>query len=188
MLAYHGSSQSGLKKLEYSEELSRFGGEENLVHGAGIYLTTSFTEAMAYATSSLYKIKVSGEIFDATDPEALTSVVQSIAKELNDSENLLMNHLYIKLEIGYTSNGIHSAISFPKNIANIIENDPVLYEQIVGKSLNYDLDKLEEIINSLFQYKIIKIKHRGNNTHWIICLSHDGSGLEIIEEIDASTF
>jgi len=181
MIVYHGSSCSKLKRLEYSEETSRFGGEMNLVHGAGIYLTVSKEEALAYATASLYTIKVSGEVFDATDSEILSSFVAS----LFNSWNVDLSHLQntsIQSLIKKTSQGKISGVGFSQSLFIVISNEISLYGEIIQDKFNDDLDALENSIKAAFSYPLVKIHHQGNNTDWIICLDHDGRGIEIVEE------
>lgn len=181
MKAYHGSHSSGLKKLTYTEQNSRFGGEANLVHGAGIYLTLSKNEAKAYATSSLYTIEVTGEVFDATDEEVLQEYVKNLFNQWNLDPSLLENKTIQNL-IKQTAQGDTSGVSFAKNLADVFVNDFNLYFPILQEKFNDDIDSLSEATESAFYYKLIKLKHKGNGTYWIICLDHEGLGLEIVHE------
>lgn len=181
MKAYHGSHSSGLKKLTYTEENSRFGGEANLVHGAGIYLTLSKNEAKAYATSSLYTIEITGEVFDASDEEVLQSYVKDLFNQWNLDRSLTENKTIQNL-IKQTAQGHTSGVSFAKNLADVFANDISLYSPVLQEKFNDDIDSLFEATESAFYYKLIKIKHKGNGTYWIICLDHEGQGLEIVDE------
>lgn len=181
MKAYHGSHSSGLKKLTYTEENSRFGGEANLVHGAGIYLTLSKNEAKAYATASLYTLEITGEVFDATDEEVLQDYVKDLFKNWNlDLE--LANNKTIQNLIKQTTQGHTSGVSFAKNLSDVFSNDISLYSSILQEKFQDDIDALSEATESSFHYKLVKIKHKGNGTYWVICLDHEGRGIEIVEE------
>ena len=185
MKAYHGSHLSGLKKLIYTEENSRFGGDANLVHGAGIYLTISKEEALAYATSSLYSIEISGEVFDATDPEVLKAFILNLLNTWNVSLDIINNET-LKSLIKRTSQGDISGVSFAKNISDVFSNDYSLYSAVLQEKFQDDIDALSSSVESLFHFKLIKIRHKGNGTDWVICTDHDGYGLEIIDEIESS--
>ena len=185
MIVYHGSSKNGLKNLEYSEELSRFGGEANLLHGAGIYLTTSSSEAMAYATASLYKIKVTGYVFDATDQAVLQDFVSTLFKSWGVNQKLIKNNMIQKL-IQTTTKGESSGVGFGTGLFTVLSNEISLYSEILQGKFNDDIDALDNAIKSAFHYSLIKVKHKGNNTDWVVCLNHDGNGLEIIEEFKIS--
>ena len=181
MKAYHGSHLSGLKGLTYTEENSRFGGDANLVHGAGIYLTLSKNEAKAYATSSLYTLEVTGDIFDATDEEVLQEYVKQLLKSWDVDLQLAENSTIQNL-IKQTARGDTSGVYFGKNLSDVFSNDISLYSYILQDKFNDDIDALCESAEQAFQYNLIKIRHKGNGTNWIICLDHEGSGLEIINE------
>lgn len=185
MLAYHGSHQTGLTKLTYTEENSRFGGEANLVHGAGIYLTLSKEEAKAYATASLYTVNITGEVFDATDENILSNYIIQICKSWNLSVKILKTKTIQDL-IKRTARGDVSGISFAKNVSDIFSNDISLYSEILQNKFNDDVDALSDAAESFFQYKLIKVRHKGNGTDWVICLNHDGSGLEVVSENEVS--
>ena len=181
MLVYHGSHVSGLKKLSYTEENSRFGGEANLVHGAGIYLTVSKEEARAYATSSLYTLEVSGDVFDATDREVLQEYVVNLLKSWKVSEEIV-NHKTIQNLIRQTSLGESSGVVFAKNLGDVFANEIDLYGEILQERFLDDVDALCSATESSFSYRLIKVRHKGNQTDWVICLDHEGLGLEILEE------
>ena len=183
MIVYHGSSRNGLKNLEYSEENSRFGGDANLLHGAGIYLTTSSSEAMAYATASLYKIKVTGYIFDTTDKEVLQDFVSSLFKSWGVDQRLVNNN-EIQSLIRNTTKGESSGVGFGIGLFTVLSNEISLYSEILKGKFNDDIDSLDDAINTAFHYRLIKVKHKGNNTDWVVCLDHDGNGLEILEELN----
>lgn len=181
MVYYHGSSVSGLKTLEYAEDFSRFGGDANLLHGAGIYLTDTENEAMAYATSSLYKVQVNGSIFDTTDTENLEDFVKNLFHTWGvDPDN--SKHPMIQSIILSTSRGDISGVGFPEALFTVISNESDLYH-LACEVFDEDIDKVNESVHAQFYYKLIKVRHKGNGTNWIICLDHSGYGLEILEEI-----
>lgn len=143
MIVYHGSHLKGLKELTYTEEMSRFGGDQNLKHGAGIYLTTSIKEAKAYATSGVYyKVRVKGEVFDATDRSALIAFISQLEKELG-SDGLLLKNKEINETIEITIKGQSSGVAFAHQLLNVIQNVEVLYSPFVFKHFNGDLDAME---------------------------------------------
>jgi hypothetical protein len=181
MKAYHGSHQSGLKKLTYTEENSRFGGDANLVHGAGIYLTLSKEEAKAYATSSLYTLEISGEVFNATDEEVLSNFVLQLCNSWDISKDILSNS-NIQSLIKRTACGDISGVAFAKNVSDIFSNDINLYSEILHSKFNDDLDALLDATESFFHYKLIQIRHKGNGTDWIICIDHEGTGIAVVSE------
>lgn len=182
MIVFHGSHLTGLKKLTYSEENSRFGGDNRLLHGAAIYLTISSIEAQAYATGgSYYKVQVKGEIFDSTDESILRSFVESFEKKHSIMGVLTLNEL-IKRLISDTASGKSSGLMFAKNIDKIIMNDANLYAAVICDIFKDDLDLCLISLEELFQYELIKIKTNDDNI-WVLCLDHSGDCLEIIEEI-----
>jgi hypothetical protein len=179
MIAYHGSSKRGLKTLTYSEDQSRFGGENGLKHGAGVYLTTSANEAKAYATGgSYYIVRVLGQVFDATNIEELQNFVKLVGEKLNYPS--LLKNIKIRDLIKQTNIGVISAVNFAKQIADIISNEESLYSAITSNFHN--IDELDPSINSLFVFDLIKLKNNDHET-WIICLRSSERNLEIIEEI-----
>jgi hypothetical protein len=183
MIAYHGSHLKGLKQLTYSEENSRFGGEDRLLHGAAIYLTVSEIEAKAYATSgSYYRVQIKGEIFDATDKDVLESFIKKFEKKHN-IEDVLIKNKNIQSLIADTLSGKSSAVVFSTNIDRIIANDESLYWAIIGDFFNEDSDQCSQSLADLFSYKLIKLNNVSSDT-WVLCLDQTGSCLEIIEEIE----
>lgn len=185
MIVYHGSPKTGLKELSYTEELSRFGGEEGLKHGSGIYLTTSLKEAQAYAVGgSCYKIRVLGDVFDATDREVLENFVLEIEKECG-VEGLLLKNQGIKDVIRLTLRGEVSGINFSKALKDVVDNDVDLYQSLVVPYFQGDLDKVDNFFSSRFSPKAIKLNNTGSES-WVIGLDLSGSNLEIIEEFPAT--
>lgn len=180
MIVYHGSSKSNLKNLEYSEENSRFGGDMNLVHGSGIYLTISKEEALAYATASLYKVHISAPIFDATDTENLENFVSALFSKWEVPD--LVQHSAIQTLIKQTAMGKISGVGFADSLLTVLSNDFSLYAPILQGVFNDDLDKLESEVKSAFNFPYIKVHHQMNGTDWVIGLDHSGVGLEILEE------
>ncbi len=181
MKAYHGINMYNLKSLTYQEENSRFGGDANLVHGAGIYLTLSKEEAKAYATSSLYTVNITKPVFDATDKEVLTNYVLDLLSSWKVSLEII-KHPTIQNLIRQTIKGETSGVIFSRSLADILSNEIYLYEEVLKNYFEDDIDALYKITESFFTYKFIKVYHKGNGTYWIICLDHEGLGIEIIEE------
>lgn len=182
MIVFHGSHLMGLKKLTYSEENSRFGGDQRLLHGAAIYLTISDIEAQAYATGgSYYKVQVKGEIFDSTDKSVLNSFVGQFEKK-HCIQGVLLNSELIQRLIEDTSSGKSSAVIFAQNLDKIIMNDSELYTSVISDVFNDDLDLCLKSLDELFYYKLIKIK-TNDDSIWVLCLDHSGDCLEILAEI-----
>lgn len=180
MICYHGSHLKGLKKLTYSEENSRFGGEQKLVYGAAIYLTTSAEEAKAYAAGgSYYKVRISNKVFDATSKEELEAFIKEFEKSIGVDESLLDNS-DINVLIRDTLLGKSSGIDFASNVFMVISNDLSLY-YIISDFFQNDLDACLDHISSLFKTSFIKINRKENT--WVICLDKEGTGMEILEEL-----
>lgn len=185
MIVFHGTPTKGLKQLVYTEENSLRGGENGLVHGVAIYMTTDEGEAREYATSggSCYRVKVSGAIFDATDKEAMFDFVRSFENTINMSP-ILSSHVSVHELIKNTLVGSKcSGVMFAKNLYDIIVNDADLYCQIVGPHFKDDLDAVRQALEDLFSYDLIKLHNRDHQT-WVLCLDKDGKNLEILEEMD----
>lgn len=183
MKLYHGSPRTGLKELIYSEELSRFGGDQKLLHGAGIYLTTSIQEANAYAMGgSIYLVDVHSEIFDATDPEILDQFIKQVENKIQYS--YLRENSLIQTVIKKTLSGESSAMNFAQNINHSIANDEGLYNDIIVNLFDSDIDKCENTILSLFNYKFIKLNNVTSQP-WVIGINTEESDIEILEEIVA---
>lgn len=180
MIFYHGSHLQNLKKLTYSEETSRFGGDDKLLHGAAIYLTSSESEAEAYATGgSYYEVEVSGDIFDSTDKEVVTQFIKSIEKELQ--VNLLDNQ-DIQTMIKQINTGQLSGAYLVSHLMVNIGNHEGLYNDIIVDVFNEDSDLLREKLETLFFYKLILVNNK-DISHWLLCLDHSGNGLTILKEI-----
>ena len=184
MIVFHGSERANLKQLEYSEENSRFGGEQGLIHGAAIYMTFSEQEAQAYATSgSYYKVEVSGEIFDATDEFSMLEFVRMVEKELN-CEDYLTTHPATKQLISDTISGKTSGVMFARNLANIVGNHEDLYYQIVVDKFDEDIDACMDTIENLFHWKLVKLNN-SSDQQWLLCIDPQGYGLDIVSELRA---
>lgn len=182
MTLYHGSPKSGLKELQFSEELSRFGGEMGLKHGLGTYLTTSLEEAIAYAAGgSYYLVQVKGEIFDTTDKEVMKEFIKKIETEFNCSGLLLENELIMNV-INQTIEGRISGINFSRSICNAINDQEALYNNFTLTYFDGDLDKMDEYFSKQFNYQAIKLNNIGSAT-WVIILDPTGSNVEILEEV-----
>lgn len=182
MICYHGSHAKGLTQLSYSEENSRFGGEQGLIHGAAIYLTLSEEEAKAYATGgSYYKVKVSGNIFDATDAGELMDLIHRFEHSLGLEDYVSRDPSILEL-IKHTVMGKCSGVVFATNVFRIISNDMGLYSAIIEDVFNQDSDACLDSLTQLFNYSLIKLNNNENET-WVLCLDQAGAGLEIIEEI-----
>lgn len=181
MKAYHGSHLSNLKNLTYQEENSRFGGDANLVHGAGIYFTLSKDEAKAYATASLYTVEITGPIFDATDKEVLNNYILQMLSSWGVSLEIV-NHPTIQNLIKQTVKGETSGVIFARSLADIFSNEISLYQEVLKSHFKDDIDELYKNTESFFNYSFVKVFHKGNQTYWVICLNHDGVGIEILEE------
>ena len=183
MIVFHGSHQSNLNQLEYSEENSRFGGDDGLIHGAAIYMTFSEEEAQAYATGgSYYKVAVSGDIFDATDEFSMMEFVRSVEEGLN-CHDCLSTHPATKELINDTLSGKTSGVVFARNLANLVGNHEDLYNQIVVEKFNEDIDSCMDTIEGLFHWKLVRLNN-SNSQQWLLCTDPNGYGLEIISELN----
>lgn len=181
MILYHGSPKSGLKELQFSEELSRFGGEMGLKHGLGTYLTTSLDEAIAYAAGgSYYLVQVKGEIFDSTDEEVLKNFITSIEAEF-DCPGLLLENSLIKETLKQIVSGKISGINFAKAICDSINDQEGLYNAFTKPYFNGDLDKIDQYFSDRFNYQAIKLNNIGSST-WVVILDPTGANVEILEE------
>lgn len=182
MIAYHGSPRTGLKKLEYSTDLSRFG-EHNLLHGAGIYLTLSQKEAKAYAMGgSVYTVEVSGEVFDTTDISELDLFVRTFLSNIGASAELSKNKVLQKT-LNMITTGEISGADLVHTLFSVMGNEMELYYGVIEEFFEGDSDKCLSELEALFHYKKVRIRHGQDGTDWIICLDKEGSGLEIIEEV-----
>lgn len=171
MKVFHGSNIAGLKELVVNNDA-------NLLHGPGIYLTFSKEEAKGYG-SSLYQVKVTGAVFDTTDP----SVLELFVTTLFSSHGVTLKHLKnpaIQDLIKWTVAGKSSGVFFHDGLFVALTEDPVLYQEVILKHFG-DLDTLLSEINTQFNYKLIKVK--SDLGDWLISLT--GAGLEIESEIPA---
>jgi hypothetical protein len=181
MIVYHGSHKAGLKELEFTEDNSRFGGEESLIHGAAIYMTFNKSEAEAYATSgSVYTVEVNGDYFDATSKEVLLDFIYLVEDHFSLSESII-NETNIKGLISKTLSGQTSGLIFARNLADVISDTEYLYNLIVLDELEEDIDRLYQEIEELFHWQIVKLNNSEDQV-WVLCADHSGYDLEIIEE------
>lgn len=187
MICYHGSPTKGLKQLTYTEDQSRFGGADGLLHGAAIYLTVSESEAKAYAGGgSCYKLNINAPVFDATDKDELIGFIKKFSQKHDLDVNLLLDNYHIKALIKNTLSGKSSGTIFAEHIFTIISNEFSLYNSVIVDKFNEDSDECLASLNSLFTYSFIKINHIGSSEEfrtWVLCLDRDGKGIEILEEI-----
>lgn len=180
MICYHGSHLQGLKQLTYREENSRFGGDEKLLYGAAIYLTTSPEEAKSYATGgSYYKILISQPVFDSTNEEDLAAFIKEFEASKGIEESILENP-EIKTLIRDTIAGKSSGLSFADNLFMVISNEPSLY-YIITSYFQEDVDACLDSLTNLFKPSFVKINRKGQT--WVLCLDKEGYGMEIVEEI-----
>ena len=182
MICYHGSLAHGLKKLTYSENQSRFGGDEKLLYGAAIYLTMSEEEAKGYTmgNGSVYKIQINRPVFDSTDETVLEDYVKKFEQKYH-LQNVLLENKNIKDLIIQTTQGKISGLEFPDQLFFIISNDINLYF-IIQDIFNDDLEACQNALKEEFTYDYVKINRKNENI-WILGLNKDGDGLEILEEI-----
>lgn len=186
MICYHGSPKKGLKQLTYSDEQSRFGGADGLLHGAAIYLTISESEAKAYAMGgSCYKLNINAPVFDATDKDELINFIKNFSVKNNVDADSLLSNYHIKALIKNTLAGKSSGIIFADNLFTIISNEVDLYHSVIVDNFNEDSDACLSSLQSLFTYSFVKLNHIGSSDElrtWVLCLDRDGKGIEILEE------
>lgn len=184
MLAYHGSHVSGLKQLEYTEENSRFGGKDKLLHGAGIYLTLSRTEAEGYG-EHLYIVNVVGSVFDTTNESVLELFINTFFSDHGINLKHIKNK-EIQSLIRLTTIGEASGVFFHKDLFLVLTNEYSLYHDILETAFKGDSDLLLKELELSFPYNLIQIRNKSNGNDWLICLSPEGKGLDIIEETISS--
>ena len=188
MTCYHGSPKKGLKQLNYTEDQSRFGGADGLLHGAAIYLTISENEAKAYAAGgSCYKLNINAPVFDATDENELVNFITKFASKNDLAIDLFLANYHIQALIKNTLSGKSSGVIFADHLFTIISNEFSLYNSVIVEKFNEDSDECLASLNGLFNYSFVKLNHVGSSEEfrtWVLCLDKDGKGIEILAETE----
>lgn len=181
MICYHGSPTKGLTKLSYSEETSRFGGADGLLHGAAIYMTISEQEARAYgAGGSCYKLEISSPVFDSTDENELVRFIKDFEAKIGLSGSSILDNYHIKQLLKSTINGKSSGVIFAENVFLVISNEMDLYNSVIVDLFKEDSDACLDSLTQSFNYSFVKLNNKDNL--WVLCLDKEGKGMKIIEE------
>ena len=180
MIFYHGSLEKNLSELKYYEELSRFGGDEKLIYGEGIYLTEDKEEAKGYGEEgSVYTVEVLTEILDTTNEHYLKNLFQKFFKTNNIED--FTDHTEIQKFISQLTLGKASGTNIGELLFDLIGNVQDLYYDIIVEKYNDDLDLFLDICESFFDNKYILVNRRGE-VHWLIVKDLTGEFLKIKKE------